>query len=65
MSFLTPENYNNAVAFVMAAYALQFLFMPAKIITDHGGVINYRRRRERTEFRILLSVWRDEKEDAR
>ena len=35
MSFLTPENYNNAVAFVMAAYALQFLFMPAKIITDH------------------------------
>ena len=28
MSFLTPENYNNAVAFVMAAYALQFLFIP-------------------------------------
>jgi two-component system nitrogen regulation sensor histidine kinase GlnL len=41
------------------------LSLVAKIITDHGGVINYRRRRERTEFRILLSVWRDEKEDAR
>ena len=35
MSILTTENYINACAFVMAAYGLQFLIMPAKIITDH------------------------------
>lgn len=36
------------------------LALVAKIISDHGGVIDYGRRRGRTEFRILLPVWRGE-----
>lgn len=44
------------------------LALVAKIISDHGGVIDYRRRRGRTEFRILLPVWEGpapaEEEDA-
>ncbi|MEM9725272.1 MAG: ATP-binding protein [Pseudomonadota bacterium] len=31
----------------------------AKIVADHGGVIEYVRRRERSAFLILLPVWRD------
>ncbi|MCI4665176.1 MAG: ATP-binding protein [Neomegalonema sp.] len=29
----------------------------AKIVGDHGGVVEYRRQNEQTEFRILLPVW--------
>lgn len=30
----------------------------AKIVGDHGGVVEYRRQSEMTEFRILLPVWK-------
>lgn len=33
------------------------LSLVAKIISDHGGVIEYQRLNERTMFRILLPVW--------
>ncbi len=35
------------------------LSLVAKIVADHGGVVDCARRRDRTEFRMLLPVWED------
>lgn len=36
------------------------LALVAKIVADHGGVIEYARKDDRTIFRLLLPVWREE-----
>ena len=36
----------------------------AKIISDHGGVIDYRREEDRSVFRLLLPLWSDATEDS-
>jgi len=35
------------------------LSLVSKILTNHGGIIEYQRNGDRTEFRIMLPVWRD------
>ncbi len=35
------------------------LSLVSKILSNHGGIIEYQRNSDRTEFRIMLPVWRD------
>ncbi len=46
--FVTSKSQGNGLG----------LPLVAKIVGDHGGVVEYRRQADLTEFRILLPVWR-------